>query len=362
METISVHGAPSEYILQKGSLQLLEEKLKERGFEKVIIVHGRKSWHAARPYWPALRDTKSIDFTYGGECSFSEIDALSQLAAEHHVDAIIGVGGGKVLDLVKAASHVTHTPYILIPTLASNCSPWTPVAVIYDNAGVFSRFDVYPEAASLVLVEPLILLAAPLELLVAGIGDTLAKWYEADVQMASIADKSVPLQISHHVAALCKEQLLTHSEAAIEAVRSGQLNDSFIQITETVIMLAGMVGGFGDHYGRVAAAHAIHNGLTALDETHVALHGEKVAYGILVQLVLEDKWAEVKTLLPFYRRLSLPASLKEVGVTDLTSDKINQTAQKATIPGESIHILPGGPVGTERVARAIIDLEAFIGR
>ena len=75
-----------------------------------------------------------------------------------------------------------------------------------------------------------------------------------------------------------------------------------------------MVGGFGDYYGRVAGAHSIHNGLTVLKETHHALHGEKVAYGILVQLVLENKWTEIEELQVFYENLVLPASLKDLGV------------------------------------------------
>ena len=83
-----------------------------------------------------------------------------------------------------------------------------------------------------------------------------------------------------------------------------------------------MVGGFGDHYGRVAGAHSIHNGLTVLEETHHALHGEKVAYGILVQLVLENKWTEIDQLLAFYRQLGLPASLKDLGVKAINDEVI----------------------------------------
>ncbi|WP_428910194.1 iron-containing alcohol dehydrogenase family protein [Niallia sp. Krafla_26] len=359
METIFVHGAPSEYVLEAGVLNRLEEKLLERGFQKVLIVHGEKSWSATEPYWPSLNKIEYTRYQYHGENSLSQIDTVATLTSEGSYDAIIGVGGGKVLDLVKSAGHVSHKPTVLIPTLASNCSPWTPVSVIYDDAGTFNRFDIYPVGASLVLIEPEILLHGPLDMFVAGIADTLAKWYEADVQLAHIQNKSVPLEICYFTAKQCKEILLQYSEGAVEAANCGTLNDDFIKVVETIIMLGGMVGGFGDHYGRVAGAHAVHNGLTVLEETHHALHGEKVAYGILVQLVLENKWEEIKSILPFYQTLGLPLSLKNLGVNQVTEEMMVKVAEKTVIPEESIHVLPG-EMTADVVSKAIKDLEEYI--
>ncbi|MCQ6274500.1 iron-containing alcohol dehydrogenase family protein [Bacillus sp. V3B] len=359
METISVHGAPSEYILEERVLDKLEAKLLERGFQKVLIIHGQKSWQATKPFWPVLTGLTYEEYTYHGENSLIEIDALSDLVTRESFDAVIGVGGGKVLDLTKSVSHVTHRQAVLIPTLPSNCSPWTPVSVVYDDSGTFIRFDVYPVGASLVLVEPQILLDAPVDMLIAGIADTLAKWYEADVQIAHIKNKPVPLEICYYTAKQCKEVLLQYSEGAVQAAKAGTLNDDFVKVVETIIMLGGMVGGFGDHYGRVAGAHSIHNGLTVLEETHHALHGEKVAYGILVQLVLEDKWTEIGQLLPFYQQLSLPVSLKDLGVKVISDEILSDIAAKSTIPEESIHVMPG-EMTTTTVSKALTDLENYI--
>lgn len=360
MEAFSVHGAPSEYILREGILQELESKLLERGFHKVLFVHGKKSWEAAMSFLPVFNQVEYEEYPYHGECSLLEIEELSKLVNNRFYDAIIGVGGGKVLDLVKAVSHITHTHSVLVPTLASNCSPWTPISVIYDESGAFIRYDVYPISASLLLVEPAILIKAPLNMLIAGIGDTLAKWYEADVQMGPIQNKPVPLQISYFTARQCKDLLIQHADGAINAVKSGMINDDFIKVVETIIVLGGMVGGFGDHCGRIAGAHAIHNGLTVLKETHHTLHGDKVAYGILVQLVLEDKWEEIKQLYPFYHRLGLPVSLTELGVSEIDDELINAIATKSTLPEESIHVMPNAPMTVSKVSKAMIDLEKLL--
>ncbi|MFS0862613.1 iron-containing alcohol dehydrogenase family protein [Fredinandcohnia sp. 179-A 10B2 NHS] len=360
METISVHGAPSEYIASVDILNQLERKLEERGIKRALVVTGEKSWQAAKPYFPELKNILTSRYTYGGECSLNEIESLCTLVNEQVYDAVIAVGGGKVLDLVKAVCHKTGRQSVLIPTLPSNCSAWTPISVLYDENGAFIRYDIFPISASLVLIEPRILLHAPLEMFVAGIGDTLAKWYEADVQMAGIKDKPVVLQISHYTAEQCKNLLLEHAREAIAGAKTGVLSEAFVNVTEAIIVLGGMVGGFGDKYGRIAGAHSIHNGLTAIDETHYALHGDKVAYGILVQLVLENKWDEVEELLLFYREIGLPLSLSELGISNVTETTIQTIASKAAIPGESIHAMPIGEITPLSVSNAMIELEKYV--
>ena len=360
MTIISVHGAPSEYILKENAFDLLEAKLLERNLRKVLVVHGRKSWEAAKPYWPQMEEVQIEEYTYRGECSLVEIETVAKLVKQHSLEAVIGVGGGKVLDLVKAVCDEAGRQAILIPTLASNCAPWTPLSVIYDDSGAFIRFDVYPICTSLVLVEPRILVSAPVEMLIAGIGDTLAKWYEADVQLAVMNHKPVPLQIAHFAARQCKDLLLQSARGAVAAARTKEVTEDFIQAAETIMMYGGMVGGYGDHYGRIAGAHSIHNGLTVLEETHHALHGDKVAYGILVQLVLEDKWEEIVELRPFYEELGLPLSLTDLGVAEVTESLMMEIAEKAALPSESIHVMSIGRITPERVMGAIRRLEQFV--
>lgn len=355
MLEFSVHGAPSEYRLCEGALNYLENALLERNFHRVLIIHGEKSWKAIEPFWPDFQKVECIQHQYRGECSLTEINRADELIKLSPIDAIIGIGGGKVLDLVKAVGHISRKPTVLIPTLASNCSSWTPISVIYDDEGSFLRFDIYPDSASLVLVEPRILLAAPKEWLIAGIGDTLAKWYEADVRLAAIENKPVPLEISHFAARKCKDTLINYSEAALDDVKIGRLSNEFIKVVETIIMYAGMVGGYGDEYGRIAGAHSIHNGLTALRQTHQLLHGNKVAYGILVQLIIEEKWEEINHLIPFYQSIGLPVCLEEMGI--YLDSQILQVAEKAAAPTESIHAMPQ-TINQQTVYLAMVKLES----
>jgi len=357
MENIIIRGAPNQYQCKEGVLDELEEKLVHSGIKRILIVTGENSWEAASPYFPALNEVDaSIEF-YNGECSPEEITRIAKLATDLDVDAIVAVGGGKVIDIVKASSNESRKKSVIIPTLASNCAPWTPLSVIYTEEGVMTHYDIYPTGIELLLIEPRIIIEAPLNLFVAGIGDTLAKWYEADVQIGQLEEKSVPVDIAYFAAKQCKEVLLTHSERAIEAVHAETANPSFIKVVEAVIVLGGMVGGYGDSYGRIAGAHSIHNGMTVLEETHTKLHGDKVAYGILVQLLLEEKLGEMKTVADFYEKLGLPTSLVDLGIENVTEEVAFQIAEKATQTGESIHVMRKEGISASEVAKAILTLE-----
>lgn len=72
---------------------------------------------------------------YTGECSYYGANLIKDQVEAHHIDFIIGVGGGKLTDLVGYAAHLTNTPFGVVPTLASNCAPWTPLAVMYKENG-----------------------------------------------------------------------------------------------------------------------------------------------------------------------------------------------------------------------------------
>ncbi len=354
---ITVQGAPNIYVCEAGALTRMEEVIKKQGFKKGALIHGVKSWEASHEKFASL-DLTLTHMLYGGECSKVEVARMEQAVLAEQADHLIGVGGGKVLDLVKAIAHTVNKPYILVPTLASNCAPWTPLSVFYDENGKFINYEIFPHNAFMVAVDPEIIIHSPKDYLRAGIGDTIAKWYEAEVLIRDMAPKPLAIEVSIHAAQLCRDVLIDEGLDAIKALEEKAVTPSFIRVIETIIMAGGMVGGYGDRYGRIAGAHAIHNGLTTLPETHSCLHGDKVAYGILVQLALDNNLEEVTTLLPFYNRLNLPVSLTDLNVSGNLADAFNKTASAATKEGESIHFMKHSSM--EAVEAAMSQLEEHV--
>lgn len=354
MSLLEVRGAPNYYACEQGILGRLPSFLGEHRLTNPLILHGEKSLRAAQPYLPT--NLAGSFEPYNRECSLEEIDRIASLVDSRKHDVIIGIGGGKILDLAKAVGNETSLPVILIPTLAATCAAWTPLSVIYDQSGRFLHYTIYPRSTLAVLIEPNIFVSSPIAYLRAGIADTLAKWYEADVLIRQEPFKSLAIQIAHQTAKLCQTNLLSDSLKAIADLEIQELSPELLRVIETNIMAGGMVGGYGDRFGRISGAHSIHNGLTQISETHHLLHGEKVAYGILIQLMLENNQEEITNLLPFYYSLNLPTCLSDLGIKENINKLITTISYHATLPHESIHFI-GQKVTEEQVKGAIFELE-----
>lgn len=225
-------------------------------------------------------------FWFRGHCSESDVQ---QLAAESGDDrsVVIGVGGGALLDTAKALARRLGLPFVAVPTIARHLRPpGHRSPVWYNDAGQALHYEIFDDANFMVLVEPEIILNAPQEYLLAGIGDTLAKWYEAVVLAPQPETLPLTVRLGINNAQAIRDVLLNSSEQALADQQNHQLTQSFCDVVDAIIAGGGMVGGLGDRFTRVAAAHAVHNGLTVLPQTEKFLHGTKVAYGILVQSAL----------------------------------------------------------------------------
>lgn len=168
-----VRGAPQEYELKTKAWDSLQMHLNRRNIENVLILHGEASWKAVKTYFPELSITKTFHY-YGGQCTDAAAEEFASLCKEKAFDGIIAVGGGKVADLGKFTAYKAQLPIIILPTLAATCAAYTPLSVVYNETGVMLRYDIFPKASDLVLINPAIILESPRPLMIAGIGDTLA--------------------------------------------------------------------------------------------------------------------------------------------------------------------------------------------
>ncbi|EHS9492116.1 oxidoreductase, partial [Salmonella enterica] len=240
----------------------------------------------------------------------------------------------------KALAHRLTLPFVAIPTIAATCAAWTPLSVWYNDAGQALQFEIFDDANFLVLVEPRIILQAPDDYLLAGIGDTLAKWYEAVVLAPQPETLPLTVRLGINSACAIRDLLLASSEQALADKQQRRLTQAFCDVVDAIIAGGGMVGGLGERYTRVAAAHAVHNGLTVLPQTEKFLHGTKVAYGILVQSALLGQDEVLAQLIAAYRRFHLPTRLADLAVDIKNHADIDKVIAHTLRPVESIHFLP----------------------
>lgn len=363
MFDLKVKVGPQFYRYHEGAIDFVPELLTEYNAKNVLIVHGTVSWDKAQAYLSFL-DNDSYNFSYHqytGECSYYGAELIAQVVKEKEIDFIIGVGGGKLTDLVGYASHTLNMNFGVIPTLASNCAPWTPLSVMYKESGESEgKSEHYLRQAAFLITDPRLVIDSPVEYFVAGLADTIAKWYES----VSILDqdhlREEPfLQLAGYTSELCKDAIMTKGKQAIGAMEKGEVTEDFIHLSEIVFGVAGLVGGLGDKYARNAAAHAMHDAMSKyIPECHRYLHGEKVAYGIFYQLALEGKWELIDALIPFYEELKLPMSLHQMGI--FPEDEAVIEALVDFMEGkEKVHLIPI-PITKDLLRESIYELEKYI--
>ena len=154
-----------------------------------------------------------------------------------------------------------------------------------------------------------------------------------------------------------KEVLFADGIKAFKAVEKQAVTPA----VENVIEANTLLSGLGFESGGLAAAHAIHNGFTALEgDIHHLTHGEKVAYGTLTQLFMENRpTEEIDAYIDLYQGLNLPTTLNELHLDPEDRDALIRVGKQATIEGETIHNMPY-VVTAEDVADALIAVDAYV--
>lgn len=277
---------------------------------------------------------------FSGECSDEEIERLVGLSKKAGCDLVVGVGGGKTLDTAKAVAYEMHIPVVIVPTIASTDAPCSALSVIYTPSGEFKRYLILPKNPDLVFVDTKIIANAPVRFLVAGMGDALATWFEAESCKKKYAGNmtgDVGSMTAYALARLCYETLLEYGVAAKLSGEVHAITPAFEHIVEANTLLSGL----GFESGGLASAHAIHNGFTVLEQTHKYFHGEKVAFGVLASLFLTDKPHSIMDqVFSFCESIGLPTTLDGIGLHDVSNEQLLKVAEAACAEGETIHNEP----------------------
>lgn len=349
-----IMGSANVYVHKSGVLKE-SGKLLSNYSKKIFIVAGKTAWNKAHKAMEESLKAEGIVYTiefFQGESSYEEVERILKLV-DNDVDLLVGVGGGKALDTTKVIAAKMQKPFVAVPTIPSTCSAVTTLSVMYTPKGVFVEYISHPHNSLLTIVDTEIIADSPAKYMLAGIGDTLAKWYEGIVCARGNEDP-VPNQLGLAAAKICLDTLLKYGKQALEDLENKKASYAVQQVTDAIILSSGAVGGFGQESTRACGAHGIHDGLTVIEETHKSLHGMKVAYGIIGLMYLDRQpEEEIKRLKSFYREVGLPTNLSELGVERKLSNKeLNEIANLALSPTSFMQFMPY-KVNPEQIIDAI---------
>ena len=328
---------PGKYIQGENALASLPELVRLLGNKGLILASPTSKRSILPSYSFMTEDDSLLTEEFGGECCESEIQRTVELITVNNIDVLVGMGGGKAIDTAKIASDRAGIPVIIVPTIASTDAPCSGCAVIYSADGVFESVYYQRMNPQVVLVDMGVMAQAPARFLVSGMGDDLATWFEArscDLSNSPNECGGYSTMAGLSLAKLCYDTLLLYGPSAKTDNENHKITPVLNHIVEANILLSGI----GFESSGLAAAHSVHNGLTALHDTHAFYHGEKVAFGVLTGLHLNNAPSEeMDTVYAFCAKIGLPTTLNDIGITNISRTRLMEAAKKACAPAEGIH-------------------------
>ncbi len=275
-----------------------------------------------------------VSYECGGWCTHSQIKAGVEKGKAEGVTVTVGVGGGRSIDMAKAIAWGINGKVVTVPTVASNDAPTSAETVYYSEDGTALGWDCWPANPDLVLVDTKVIADAPVEWLVAGMGDALSTWFEAEAaykgRRTAIAG-GVSTMAALHLARLCYDTLMVYGVQARMDVAKHVVTPAVERIVEANTLLSGL----GFESAGVCTAHAVGNGLTARKETASFSHGQRVAFGVATELCLDEDITNDERLAVFDWMIAvgLPVTFEELHLGGITADEVMELATAFVAPG-----------------------------
>lgn len=327
MGGVRVYAGPLRYLQGQGALDLLGSVLAPYGPRPVVVtdpfVRDLLGEHidailAASGLTPEVR-------LLTGEITAAVADDLTASVRDAGAGVVVGVGGGKSLDAAKAVSLRLDVPVVTVPTIASNDSPTSRAVAMYDDEHRLVSVDQLRANPHAVVVDTTLVAAAPVAFLRAGVGDAIAKRFEAAGCAAGTGVTTLgtrPLHVGSAIATAAYDVIRAHAVAGLAACERGEVTDDLEALVEAVVLLSGL----GFENGGLSLAHSLTRGLMQARGAKEALHGQHVAWATLVQRTVEAS-DDVDDLRGFLREIRLPVALAELGMPGATAEEIRQIAR-----------------------------------
>ena len=352
--------SPPKYVQGFGLIDAFHTYIRDLG-DRVTVICDNDVWGMFGDRIIASCKAGKLDldrFIFSGQASIGQVESATKSAKSAKSDVIVGMGGGKACDVAKSVGARLGCKWATLATIASTDAPTSSLSVLYQDNGDFHSYELHGKNPDLVMVDTEAVVKGPVRFLTAGMADAVATRYES--AMCAIAGSYTilgarPSNAGLALGALAWDNCRKYGISAMTAVARNAMTPAVDLIVETNTFHSGV----GFESGGFSAAHAIHNGITLLPESHVAMHGEIVNFGVLAQLILEGRPdVDLDEFIEFSLPLGLPVTLEEIGLKGLSQFKLQQVSEAAVAPDESMHWMPF-KVDAAMVAGALNGADAY---
>ncbi|MDR0545330.1 MAG: glycerol dehydrogenase [Mycoplasmataceae bacterium] len=345
-------GSPLRYIQGNNQIENIGNDIKDWGTSFFFLVdkvlYDRYVPIIKKTLAKQLSKAKVTFERFAGECTMKECKRIASSCQKAKADCLITFGGGKGCDTGKVAAALNNIHLIVFATAASTDAPCSHSSIIYKENGEFDQYFYSPikghggKSPDVVIVDCNIIAQAPARLLACGLGDALSTYFEArschQTEERNITEwKGQQSLTGYALAKLCYEAIIADGEKAMVAC---DLKVS-TKALENVVEANTYLSTIGFESGGLGAAHSIQDALGIIPAVHKNYHGEKVAFGTICHLVLENaSFDEIKKVIKFCYNVGLPITLEDLFIGDVSDADLKKVAAKATGPGVPMGNMP----------------------
>lgn len=269
-------------------------------------------------------------------------------------DTVVGVGGGRALDLARAATCFFNVSVILAPTLAATNASISTLSVIYGDDG--RRIEAYwrmENAPDLVIVDTGVILRNPLAVLAAGIGDIMSTYMEAISNVTKAGTREKFSALGYEGVKLAIRVMMEAAPGAMDAVRRSVITPDFETVVSMIMNNCGPLWSICS----MGLAHLIDEIMLCFEESHLTPHGKRVGWATKVMLVEMDAPEEaIERYLDFCRAVGIPTMLEELGLDKYDRDAWLDAAMHSVVESGRINSLEY-PITVERIVDVILESE-----
>jgi len=357
----SILIAPRKYVQGKGVLGEAGDFIAALGKKPAVLWDANVKEIVGETLLGSLEKAglEVVDVAFGGETTKEEADRVAGIVRENGADVIIGVGGGKTIDIAKPVAVQTGVKLVTVPTIAATDAPTSAATVWYDADGNFAGFVCWPFNPDLVLVDSQVVANGPAKAFASGMGDALSTWIEAEASYKTrglTLAGGVPTQAALAIARLGFDTLMEHGVEALRAVNLNLVTPAVERIIETNVLHSGL----GFESGGLTTAHMVANPLSNFPECSGLMHGEKVAFGIITQLCLDEDTDldDLYTVVDFMIAIGLPVTFADLNLDGVERDRLRGIADACSGEGSLCHNHPF-EITSDGVLHAMIAADAL---
>lgn len=301
----------------------------KRFSQNILIVAGKRAFEAVKEKLLPSLDNKHIRYEvviHTGACCYEAAKEYCDLMVSKGLNEVVGVGGGKIMDLAKAIGEYGHFGTINIPTSASTCAPYTCMSVMYTKEGGKKDCWRYEHELDAVLVDNSVIKACPSRYNAAGILDAMAKKIEIQhgQNVMLLNNNEIKRFAAYKMAEYSYDMLKEYGKLAFIDNNDKAIND----VAYMTIAYTGAIANMTQSFGQSAIAHSFYDCVRTLftKEAIDYLHGEIVAIGMIPQLYFNEDYKEIDNLKAYMKSFKMPLTLKEIGI-EPSSENVEKIKQ-----------------------------------